>query len=171
MPLNEKNRLQILDDFGILYSEPSPNFDRITYLAAQYFRVPISLVSFIGHDVQWIKSAFGVETFSSSREVAFCNDTIKSSDLFIVSDTIKDSRFSGNPFVVGDPKIRFYAGAPIVYQSGVHLGAVCVVDRTPRTLNREQKQALTYFAELVVTELRLLKAARLLREAYRDSRL
>ena len=33
-------------------------------------------------------------------------------------DASKDPRFSSNPFVVSDPKIRFYAGAPFTSSDG-----------------------------------------------------
>lgn len=168
---NEDERLRVLAEFDILYSEPSANFDRITHIAALYFRVPVTLVSFIGSDAQWIKSAFGMKLFSSPRNTAFCNETIKSSDVLVVQDAATDSRYKANPFVTGAPHIRFYAGAPIIYQPGVHLGSVCVIDTLPRSLNRDERQMLRYLAELVVTELRLIKSARLLRRAYNENRL
>ena len=171
MPSREAKRLKILEEFGLLHSEPSANFDRISHIGALYFETPISLVTFIGADTQWVKAAFGVSPFSAPREFAFCNETIKGDDLFVVSDTKKDGRFRENPFVVGSPNIRFYAGAPIIYQPGVRLGSVCVIDNAPRTLDRNDRQMLKYLAELVVSELRLVKSARLLLKAYQSGRL
>jgi GAF domain-containing protein len=168
---SEAQRLQILEDLQIQYSVPAHNFDRITHIAAIYFRTPISYISFIDDKTQWLKSTIGITQFLSNRRDAFCNETIKSDSIFIVHDAAKDHRFSQNQFVIGSPHIRFYAGAPIIYQPGVHLGAVCVIDHTPRTFDRDDRQMLIYLAELVVTELRLTKAARLLRKAYGDNRL
>jgi GAF domain-containing protein len=171
MSTDEERRVQILSEFDVLYSDPSPNFDRITHIAALYFKTPISYISFISKDIQWLKSTFGMEAFAIKRNIAFCNETIKSDELFIVSDATKDVRFKDNPLVNGAPHIRFYAGAPITYQPGVQLGSVCVVDSLPRNLDRDERQMLTYLAELVVTELRLIKSVRLLRKAYSESRL
>ena len=107
----------------------------------------------------------------SRRKIAFCNETIKNDDLFIVNDASRDDRYRDNPLVQGAPHIRFYAGAPITYQPGVQLGSVCIVDTIPRNLDREGRQMLKYLAELTVTELKLIKSARLLRKAYAENRL
>lgn len=105
------------------------------------------------------------------REFTFCNQTINADDLFVVADAQRDERFRHNPFVVGSPNVRFYAGAPIIYQPGVRLGSVCVIDSSPKTLDRDDRQMLKYLAELVVVELRLIKSARLLLRAYKSGRL
>ena len=62
-------------------------------------------------------------------------------------------RFAGNPLVTGPPDIRFYAGAPLVTSSGLRLGSLCVIDRTPRDLDAEQLNVLCNFAEVVVREI------------------
>ncbi len=51
-------------------------------------------------------------------------------------------RFVGNPYVTGDPHVRFYAGAPLLGSEGQALGTLCVFDDTPATLSEEQRQAL-----------------------------
>ena len=68
--------------------------------------------------------------------------------------------------VVGDPKIRFYAGAPLVASNGARLGSLCVIDTVPRSIDAEQCNVLVNFAEVVMREIekektRLLEAARL----------
>ena len=34
--------------------------------------------------------------------------------VLITEDASVDARFSGNPYVAGEPRIKFYAGAPLV---------------------------------------------------------
>jgi len=48
----------------------------------------------------------------TSREISFCAHAIHQPELFIVPDATQDHRFAKNPFVIADPKVRFYAGAP-----------------------------------------------------------
>lgn len=67
-----------------------------------------------------------------------------------VSDATVDARFFDNPLVTGDPNIRFYAGAPLISPSGHKLGTICVIDRQPRQLTEEQREALPALSRQVI---------------------
>ena len=75
--------------------------------------------------------------------------------LCIVPDASDDARFAQNPFVAGDPKIRFYAGASLITPGGLALGTLCVIDKVPRTLRPDQKRALEILSRHVMTQLEL----------------
>jgi GAF domain-containing protein len=80
----------------------------------------------------------------------------------VVPDALEDDRFRANPLVTGEPKIRFYAGAPLVNDKGFALGAVCIIDSKPRPgLSSAELQALDDFAGLVIDLLEARKAGRL----------
>jgi diguanylate cyclase (GGDEF)-like protein len=104
---------------------------------------------------QWYKSKLGFTSSEEPRGSTFCNYTILQKDIFIVSDTLEDNRFKSNPFVTGDAKIRFYAGAPLLTPNNIALGALCILDHKPRLLGDEQIHALRIIAQQVVTQLEL----------------
>ena len=158
--LNEYDRLLALQAYHILDTEPERDFDDITRLAAHTFQAPIAIISLIDEKREWFKSRVGVELTEAPRDLAFCEYTHQAGTAFIVPDTLLDPRFSGNPFVTGDPFVRFYAGVPLITPSGHSLGALCVVDTKPRTFTPEQVDSLTMLARVVMSQLDLRRANR-----------
>ena len=74
--------------------------------------------------------------------MGFCAHTILSSDLLEVSDTHQDERFREHPLVTGAPRIRFYAGTPLVASDGCIFGTFCILGLAPKILAEEQRQSL-----------------------------
>lgn len=164
IPKNEARRLKVLWQYEILDTVPEEVFDDLTELAARICEAPIALISLIDEDRQWFKSKVGVTINETSRDISFCAHAIQQHDLFIIPDATKDSRFANNPLVTSDPKIRFYAGAPLITPDGHALGTLCVIDKVPRELRLEQQQALRVLARHVMTQLELRRHAKELTE-------
>ncbi len=152
-PANEDGRIVALDKYAILDTEPEQSFDDLTLLASYICKTPIALISLVDEDRQWFKSRVGIAASETSRDIAFCATAIMQSDVFVVPDALADERFRENPLVVSDPYIRFYAGAPLINEDGYALGTICVVDRTPRDLAPDQKEALKALSRLVLAQL------------------
>lgn len=152
IPDDEPARLQALDSLGLLYSPSEERFDRITKLACKVFDVPIALVSLVADQCQWFKSAQGISTAETPREISFCGHAILSDGAMIVSDTAADPRFADNPLVTEPPNIRFYAGHPIEYK-GSKLGTLCLIDDKPRTFSISQRDDLKSMALWVQNEI------------------
>jgi two-component system, cell cycle sensor histidine kinase and response regulator CckA len=163
---NEARRLKVLWQYEILDTVPEEVFDDLTELAARICEAPIALISLIDEDRQWFKAKVGVTLTETSRDISFCARAIKQTDLFIVPDATQDLRFANNPLVISDPKIRFYAGAPLITPDGHALGTLCVIDKVPRELRLEQQQALRVLARHVMTQLELRRHAKELNEAH-----
>src|SRR5262245_1556112 len=157
LPENEGQRLAALRGLGILDTLPELAYDELSALAAYICQTPIALISLVDEDRQWFKSRVGWLASETPREVAFCAHAILQPDLLVVPDAIADRRFATNPLVISPPKIRFYAGAPLVTPEGHSLGTLCVVDHVPRELTSEQAQALRSLSHQVMAQLRLHK--------------
>lgn len=128
--------------------------DDIARTAADLCATPVALVTVIDGDRQWFKARVGTELRGTPRHWAFCDEAIRTpDDMLIVEDTTLDPRFSANPLVVGEPHVRFYAGAPLVTASGHAIGTVCVLDLEPRRIDADKLESLRFLASQVVTRL------------------
>ncbi|MHB2206827.1 sensor domain-containing phosphodiesterase [Methylobacterium sp. CM6257] len=140
-------------------------------MAQALFQVPIAVVSLVGESEQRFKGRCGLDIEGTPREASFCTHTILSDEIMVVEDATRDVRFAALPLVAGEPHIRFYAGAPLVLAPGIHLGALCISDRVPRTLSQDQRDQLRDLAQVVVAQLRLARAERSARESAAGYRL
>lgn len=153
IPPDEAQRVAALRAMDMLFTSAEGRFDRITRLASRLLGAPIALVSLIGDDCQWFKSAQGLAASETPRDISFCGHAILADETFIIEDTLADPRFADNPLVTGEPYIRFYAGHPLHAADGSRVGTLCIIDRVARQLAREQRDVLRDLAALVEDEL------------------
>jgi anti-sigma regulatory factor (Ser/Thr protein kinase) len=165
MVSDETDRVNAVRRYRILDTEPEQAFDDLTLLASQICATPIALISLVDGDRQWFKSRVGMEATETSRNVSFCAHALEQQDLFIVPDALDDARFRDNPLVRNDPRVRFYAGAPLMTREGEAIGTLCVIDRVPRTLSAGQKAALAALRRQAEAQLELRRNLEELRVA------
>lgn len=162
---NEHERQIALDQYDILDTDPEAAFDDLTQIASRVCGTPIALVSLVDRERQWFKSKVGIDATETPRRVAFCSHAILDpTNVLIVPDPHDDIRFADNPLVTSEPKIRFYAGAPLVNPGGQALGTLCVIDRQPRNLDTHQIETLRALARQVIGQMELHKKYIELRE-------
>ncbi len=167
-PGSEEARLKALHDLEILDTPPEPEFDDLIQLAAAICGTPMGAISFVDDDRQWFKAALGMNMTETPREVAFCHHTIQQSDVMMVEDARLDSRFHDSPMVSGEGW-RFYAGMPFESPDGYSVGSLCVLDRVPRSLTPDQKNALRILAGQVNARLELRAYRRALEQALQEA--
>jgi diguanylate cyclase (GGDEF)-like protein len=147
----ESSRLRAVQAYAILDTSPEPNFDRITGLAATIFALPFATLSFADAERHWIKARYGAQVSEIPRRMSFCDETIRSDDVFVVPDARADSRFATAPVVAGPPHVRFYAGAPLISPEGLRVGSLCVLDQHPHAdFGHWQRSILHNLARTVV---------------------
>jgi PAS domain S-box-containing protein len=159
---SEATRVATLREYDILDTPPEEAFEEITQLVAEQLDAPIALISLVDEHRQWFKSAHGLTTSETPREHAFCAHALSQPDQILqVLDASHDARFQDNPLVTADPKIRFYAGAPLVAPNGQALGTLCVIDTKPRpALTLKQQRLLQLQSKHVIKLLELRKRTR-----------
>ena len=148
--VKERARVVALNSYDILNTPAEDVFDEFARMAASIVGTPIALVSLVDGHRQWFKAKVGLDVCETPRDVAFCAHAIGSTGVFVVPDAQLDPRFSHNPLVTGGPKIRFYAGAPLINSEGHALGTLCVIDYVPHEITLEQQCALQMLSRHVM---------------------
>jgi diguanylate cyclase (GGDEF)-like protein len=158
-PPDETLRLRALRTAQILDTQADERLDSITRLARKLLDAPIALVSLVDAERQWFKSRQGLEATETPREVSFCGHAILSDELFVIEDSLRDPRFADNPLVVGEPRVRAYAGYPIKSQSGHRIGTLCVIGHEPRKFTERDREILADLGHLTEQQLRAIALA------------
>lgn len=151
LPLDEVGRQRALRRYNILDTTAEEVFDDLTYLAASICGTSVALLTFADENRYWFKSAVGLDLREIPRDASFCRYTIAQRDVLEVPDALADERFVDNPFVVGEPHVRFYAGVPLVSAEGYPIGAMCVLDSQTRQLTDQQHEALKRLGRQVMS--------------------
>lgn len=159
-PDAETGRLAALVGYGILDTPPEPAFDDVVSLATTICGTPVALVSFVDRNRQWFKARKGFPRCETTLGESVCSLALDSHEILEIEDLAADSRTASNPLVRSDPRIRFYAGAPLVTPDGHVLGTLCVIDGRPRPggLNQVQRDSLRSLARQVMSLLSLRTA-------------
>lgn len=164
LPADEQARLLDLESYEILDTPEEAPFDEIAQIVSLVFDMPIALVSLVDEERQFFKARVGLKARETHRDQAFCAHAILESEVMVVEDAREDDRFADNALVTQNPRIRFYAGAPLISDDGHNLGTLCMIDVKPRTITPQQQEILRALAHRVITEMQLRRANRRLRE-------
>jgi GAF domain-containing protein len=169
-PENEPERVEALRRYQILDTDYDEAFDTAARLAAHVCQTPTALITFVDEDRQWFKSHYNFDMRETSRDLSFCAHAILQEGPTVVRDALDDERFRDNPLVTSAPYIRFYAGAPLVSAEGHRLGTLCVIDRVPRELRRDQIEALQMLSTVLMALLYTRRDLRYVAGSLEDKR-
>ncbi|QQL50287.1 sensor histidine kinase [Mucilaginibacter ginkgonis] len=157
IPENDAERVAALERYQIAGSQKETAFDSICRLACELFSVPISHISFLDADTEYIKAEVGMNGLERlGRAEGFCALAILKPEVMLIEDASHHEVFANHPYVTGETMIRFYAAAPVITPDGYIIGTLCLIDQSPRRLNNKERELLQHLARVVMeqTELR-----------------
>jgi GAF domain-containing protein len=141
------DRLATLRRLMILDSSPEQAFDDIANVLAMGLDVPITMVNLLDEGRDWFKARVGLTASESPLATSFCQVMFRLPEpVIVVPDTTLDPRFSNNPFVSGEPRIRFYAASRLTI-AGEIMGTICAYDFKPRQLTAQQIEQMQVLAQ------------------------
>lgn len=154
-PTGSEERITALSNLHALERAAGLSLDRLTELTAYTFAAPVAFVSMVEVDKQKLISRLGLPLAETYVRDSICSHTIGSNEVMVVPDLRSDARFRNNPLVIKPPHLRFYAGAPLVSQSGVAIGALCIMDKEPRDFSATDRRQLETLGQSVMHQLEL----------------
>jgi len=157
LKLNEPSETNHLPALSAMDQAPEKSFDDLAWLAAQVCCAPVAVVSMAGEHGQWVKSKVGLTAQEAGLEFTICSGALAQRRMQVVTDVLQDERLAHDPLVSSGPKLRFFAGIPLITSDGQLAGTLSVMDRVPRQLSAEQVYALEVLARQLVNQLEARK--------------
>ena len=164
-PSDEADRLDALAEYGLSSGDSQADVGPLLQLASKLFDVSTVLLSLVEEHRQIFAAKVGIDLCSTDRSMSFCAHALQQSEILFVADATQDERFRDNPLVTGDPRIRFYAGQPLITPTGHVIGTLCLIDGRPRAVFCDADRAhLKSLADLVLDKLELRRLERVRQE-------
>lgn len=155
-------RLAALKDLGLLDTAAEEDFDRYTRLATDLLGAPVSLVSLVDADRQFIKSQSGLPgELAAVRALplshSLCQHAMASQQPLIVPDA-RAHPLVADSLAIRDLGLVAYAGMPLVLSDGHAVGAFCAIDTAPREWSDQDLRILSDLAAAVTAHLELRRS-------------
>jgi PAS domain S-box-containing protein len=166
--MNKDVRLLAVKRFQKFDFKSDVELNEIIEMASGICKTPVALITLVDKDTQWLKVRKGTDVERMPREISFCSKAIEQDDLLLIPDASADDRFSNNPIVTGAPKIRFYAGAPLITHDGYKLGTLCVIDTEPHELTDNQQKMIKMLSKQAINIMELRVSSELLESSRKE---
>jgi PAS domain S-box-containing protein len=152
-----------LRDLELLDTPTDRRLDRMTRLVSRTLEAPVALITLVDADRQYFASAVGLpEPWATRRQTplthSFCQHVVTTGEPLTIEDARQDARVCDN-LAIPDLGVVAYAGVPLTLPDGPVLGALCAIDRSPRSWSGRDASTLEDLAASVVSELELRTAA------------
>lgn len=140
-------RVQKLNALELDYFSLKGELDHFTRLAVTCTGAYSAVINLLDEHNQWTVSACGMEHNHMPKDKSICQFTIQQKEPYEITDLRLDSRFTDSPYLAGDPVLTYYLGIPILTTGDVAIGALCILNVEPLSINSFQIQQLQLIAE------------------------
>lgn len=144
-PDEEEPRRAALRNLGVDRATDDRFLDTLVQQLKRMYGVDSAAVNLLDGDELWALATTDPEAEDIPQAETICDVVIRSDGPLLVNDIREDPRFRDLPVVLARD-LRFYAGYPIRTWDGHRVGAICVLDRAPRSLDRSELVGLRDFA-------------------------
>lgn len=138
--------------YQVLDAPELPALRQVADLAASITGAAVAEVNLVtATEIHRIATSNDNAGTAVANELGFCARVIETADgsPHVIRDTNDDDHFRSNPFVVGPPNIKFYAGSTLHSPRGITFGTLCVYDATSVEFTAEHAEVFERLADLV----------------------
>ncbi|ABE64779.1 putative GAF sensor protein (plasmid) [Nitrobacter hamburgensis X14] len=161
VPDNDAERVDALKATAVLKGDKREALDALAKRAADVFNTSVAVITAIDKGREYFVGQSGKlpdaitdnagTLLPMDRDHAICNYVVANDETLVVSDIERDPRFADNE-TIEQWNMRFYAGSPLRAADGLIIGALCILDSKPRTLEDNEVALLeTMAADVVAT--------------------
>ena len=157
----EKQRLKALSELGLLEAQTIPVYEEAIQTAAELLDAPICILGFVDRHRHLFKSAVGLSRLGLMNKIAqerqlpraesFCNIVVESHQALAINDTLLSPDYA-RKMLVQQYGIRAYLGVPLIDAQGNCLGAISIMEQSPRTFTPKEIQSLEIIARWSMSE-------------------
>ncbi len=155
MDYSVKERLEAVHNFLELDFDRTSDLRDIVELAAQLCNIPIALVTLLDENENWLKIRSCVTVEVGSGTTACCQYVIPQNHLPIEPEYVNGTRSQKKSMVQTDPRLRFYAGVPLILTNGLEFGTLCLLDVKTDNITELQQKTLTIFSRQITVLMEL----------------
>jgi signal transduction histidine kinase len=109
---------------------------------------PVNYISILDSEKQYVISSDGLSDFPLQRRESICQFTIKNNEPTIIHN-LKGHKDTAN-LEVSQGNFTYYAGFPLINNEGLAIGALCVMDVKPDSLDPSQINSLELISNIIV---------------------
>lgn len=152
-------RRSTLRSYGLSRDSDMTSLREIVVLAMRMCGVDQGNISLFDEQRQWFIVREGMDIEELPIDETICTRVISDAGVTVVEDTHADPR-TADLKMCKDGTVRFYAAAPLMTGNGRVFGTLTIMDRTPRSLTKDQASMLAVLSRQVVAQLELRRALR-----------
>jgi GAF domain-containing protein len=137
-PIDEEARIRALD--ALEFDEAT--VDRIVEMARDMLGADAASLDVIERDRQVSLATAGSPRRDMPRSEAIANTTIQRPGAHVIEDLDADPAYRDSSWTAEADHVRFYAGYPLEAPGGERVGALCVMNRSPRQFTADETATL-----------------------------
>jgi two-component system, OmpR family, sensor histidine kinase VicK len=157
---SEALRLETLERYQVLDAAPDTAIDDLAEMAAKICNAQVAGVSFAAADRIAIYGRYGMSEIELPLGSVPTEPPFRTHSIYEIPDTRQHPTFATQGISIAGRSFRFYAGAPLITQSGIRIGALFVLDGSSRRLTPFQTQSLAVLGRQAMNSIELNYALR-----------